>query len=175
MKNIEACTDAIVNDLYSLLKIEGLPIIEISKPRHYWFIRTQGGSYFDEFFLDEFVGIGHEDVPCVEESERTDELLEQVKINHPQATRVLNQVYKFCKEMRKGDIVIIPSASSAQFAFGYIEDDDYYTVNVSDEDIGENKCPYTRRRKTHWIRGISKGRVDSKLYTFLEISKLFQW
>lgn len=51
MKNIEACTDTIVNDLYSLLKIEGLPIVEISKPRHYWFIRTQGGSYFDEFFL----------------------------------------------------------------------------------------------------------------------------
>lgn len=166
MKNIEACTDTIVNDLYSLLKIEGLPIVEISKPRHYWFIRTQGGSYFDEFFLDEFVGIGHEDVPCVEESERTDELLEQVKVNHPQATRVLNQVYKFCKEMRKGDIVIIPSASSAQFAFGYIEDDDYYKVKVSDEDIDEGKCPYTRRRKTHWIRGISKGRVDSKLYTF---------
>lgn len=158
--------DTILTDLYALLRNEGLPIFEITNPRHYWFIRTQGGSYFDEFFLDEFVGIGHEDVPCVEEHERTDELLEKIKLKHPQATRVLNQVYKFCKEMHKGDIVIIPSASSAQFAFGYIEDDDYYKVNVSDEDIDEGKCPYTRRRKTHWIRGISKGRVDSKLYTF---------
>lgn len=166
MNDITAYTNTIINDLYALLKSEGLPIVEITEPHHYWFIRTQGGSYFDEFFLDEFVGIGHEDVPCVEESERTDELLKQVKINHPQATRILNQVYKFYREMHKGDIVIIPSASSAQFAFGCIEDDDYYTVKVSDEDIDEGKCPYTRRRKTHWIRGISKGRVDSKLYTF---------
>lgn len=158
--------DAVITDLYALLRNEGLPIFEINKTRHYWFIRTQGGSYFDEFFLDEFVGIGHEDVPCVKEDERTEELLERVKIKHPQATRVLNQVYKFCKEMHKGDIVIIPSTSSAQFAFGYIEDDDYYEVKVSDEDIDEGKCPYTRRRKTHWITGIPKGRVDSKLYTF---------
>lgn len=156
----------LLDDLHQLLSHEGLPISTVSDSRHYWFIRTQGGSYFDEFFLDEFVGIGHEDVPCIEESERSEQLLEKIKINHPQATRVLNQVYKFCKEMHKGDIVIIPSASSAQFAFGYIKDDDFYEEKISTEDIDEGKCPYIRRRKTHWIRGISKGRVDSKLYTF---------
>lgn len=158
--------DKLLNDLHQLLADEGLPISQVSNNRHYWFIRTQGGSYFDEFFLDEFVGIGHEDVPCIKEDDRTDQLLEEVKVRHPQATRVLNQVYKFRKEMHRGDIVIIPSASSAQFAFGYIEDDDFYETKISEEDIDEGKCPYTRRRKTHWIRGISKGRVDSKLYTF---------
>lgn len=153
-------------ELYATLADLGLPVQEVDDTRHYWFIRTQGGSYFDEFFLDNFVAIGHEDVPCVPEDRRTDQLVDTLKEAHPQTTRVLNQVYRFCKEIRKGDIVIIPSAASAHFAFGYITDDEAYKEEISEEDIAEGKCPYTRRRKTHWIQGISKDRVDSKLYTF---------
>lgn len=154
-------------ELYTLLEDMGLPVKDVQENRHYWFVRTQGGSYFEEFFGDEFVGIGHEDVPCLPKEERTDALLEQIKKNHPQATRVMNQVYKFCKEIHRGDIVIIPSASSAQFAFGIIEDDEIYTVPpLTEDEIAEGRCPYTRRRKTHWIQGIPKARVDSKLYMF---------
>lgn len=153
-------------ELYAALADLGLPVQEVDDTRHYWFIRTQGGSYFDEFFLDNFVAIGHEDVPCVPEDKRTDQLVDNLKETHPQTTRVLNQVYRFCKEIHKGDIVIIPSAASAHFAFGYITDDEAYQEEISEEDIAEGKCPYTRRRKTHWIQGISKDRVDSKLYTF---------
>lgn len=153
-------------ELYAALADLGLPVQEVDDTRHYWFIRTQGGSYFDEFFLDNFVAIGHEDVPCVPEDKRTDQLVDNLKEAHPQTTRVLNQVYRFCKEIHKGDIVIIPSAASAHFAFGYITDDEAYQEEINEEDIAEGKCPYTRRRKTHWIQGISKDRVDSKLYTF---------
>lgn len=153
-------------ELYDTLADLGLPVQEVDDTRHYWFIRTQGGSYFDEFFLDNFVAIGHEDVPCVPEDKRTDQLIDRLKEAHPQTTRVLNQVYRFCKEIHKGDIVIIPSAASAHFAFGYITDDEAYQEELNEEDLAEGKCPYTRRRKTHWIQGISKDRVDSKLYTF---------
>lgn len=87
-------------DLIKILEYIGLPVHTIDKNRHYWFIRTQSGSYFDEFFLDGFVGIGHEDVPCVAESDRTDQLIDKIKDNHAQATRILNQVYKFCMEIK---------------------------------------------------------------------------
>lgn len=153
-------------DLFKILDTMGLPVYDIEINRHYWFIRTQAGSYFDEFFLDGFVGIGHEDVPCIAENDRTQQLIEKVKQNHPQATRVLNQVYKFCNEIKKNDIVIIPSASSAKFAFGLIEDNEMYTAQISPVDIEDGKCPFTRRRKTKWITGIDKNRVDSKLYQF---------
>lgn len=154
-------------ECYRLLENIGLPVEHIDTNRRYWFIRTQGGEYFDEFFLDGFVGIGDEDVPCVDEKDRTKELVEKVKESHPQATRALNQIHKFCKEIHKGDIVVIPSASSAQFAFGIIEEDEIYEEEApSEEDILDGRCPYTRRRKTHWIQGIPKSRVDSKLYTF---------
>lgn len=153
-------------NLMAILEDIGLPIYTVDINRHYWFIRTQSGSYFDEFFLDGFVGIGHEDVPCVAEENRTDQLVESIKINHTQATRILNQVYKFCMEIQKGDIVVIPSKASAKFAFGYVTDDTMYTENISSEDVDEGKCTFTRRRKVEWITGIEKSRVDSKLYTF---------
>ena len=156
-----------LEECYELLEEIGVHVEHVDTDRRYWFIRTQGGEYFQEFFLDGFVGIGDEDVPCVAEQDRTPDLIEKIKKEHPQATRTLNQVYKFCKEIHKGDIVIIPAASSAQFAFGIIEDDDLYVVEpLSDDDSTEKKCPYTRRRKTHWLQGIPKSRVDSKLYTF---------
>lgn len=157
---------SVCNDLFKILDTMGLPVCDIESTRHYWFIRTQAGSYFEEFFLDGFVGIGHEDVPCVAEQDRTEQLIEQVKQTHPQATRVLNQIYKFCNEIKRNDIVIIPSASSAKFAFGLIEDDQMYTEQISSSDIEEGKCPFSRRRKTKWITGIDKNRVDSKLYQF---------
>lgn len=138
-------------ELYAALAELGLPVQEVDDTRHYWFIRTQGGSYFDEFFLDNFVAIGHEDVPCVPEDKRTDQLIDSLKEAHPQTTRVLNQVYRFCKEIHKGDIVVIPSTASAHFAFGYITDNEAYQEEISEEDVAEGKCPYTRRRKTNWI------------------------
>lgn len=138
-------------ELYAALAELGLPVQEVDDTRHYWFIRTQGGSYFDEFFLDNFVAIGHEGVPCVPEDKRTDQLIDSLKEAHPQTTRVLNQVYRFCKEIHKGDIVVIPSTASAHFAFGYITDNEAYQEEISEEAVAEGKCPYTRRRKTNWI------------------------
>lgn len=158
--------ETLLKEIYSIMSQHDIIPHEIKSDRKYWFIRTQGGSYFDEFFLDGFVAIGHEDVPCVAENDRTESLLDSIKEQHPQATRILNQVHRFCTEIKKGDVVIIPSASSASFAFGYIEDDSIFNVKVPEEDISEGKCEFTRRRKTNWVRGIPKSRVDSKLYTF---------
>ena len=39
-------------DYYKLLEDLGIHVEYVSNTRRYWFIRTQGGEYFDEFFLD---------------------------------------------------------------------------------------------------------------------------
>ena len=66
----------------------------------------------------------------------------------------MNQVYRFCVEMKKGDLVIILSARSADFAFGILTSDDFYTETVSNEDIEDGACPYTKRRPIKWITSI---------------------
>lgn len=157
----------LLDQLKEILKSEGVVASEVDPARNYWFVRTQGGSYFDEFYFGRFVAIGWDDVPCLPENERTQQLIDQLKEKgYGQPTRVLNQVYRFCTELKKGDVVIIPSESSAAFAFGYIEDDGIFEIKPSLDDIESGKCVYTRRRKVRWITDVPKNRVDPKLFAF---------
>lgn len=153
--------------LLDFLSKYGIVPVEVPK-RNYWFLRTQGGEYFEEFFLEKYIGIGWDDVPCLAESERTDKNTAVVRKTYDRtATRVLNQVYRFCKEMKTGDIVIIPSSHSNSFAFGLIESDDYYeATKPSLEDLESGSCPYIKRRKIKWISSAKRHIVDSKLYLF---------
>ena len=47
--------DTMETDLIKILEYIGLPVYTIDDNRHYWFIRTQSGSYFDEFFPFRFL------------------------------------------------------------------------------------------------------------------------
>lgn len=156
----------LLDELKDILKDEGLLVSEVDPTRNYWFIRTQGGSYFDEFYFNQFVAIGWDDVPCLPEGERSQQILDQIKESgYVQATRVMNQVYRFCTELKIGDVVVIPSESSVAFAFGYI-DSEVYEVVPTQEEIEAGKCQYKRRRKIKWITGVPRNRVDPKLYAF---------
>lgn len=154
-------------ELMSFLENEGMAPVTVPK-RNYWFLRTQGGDYFEEFFFNGYVAIGWNDVPCIAPIDRTDESIGPIKdIYDRNATRALNNVYKFCKEMKKGDIVVIPSTKSANFAFGELTEDSYYEENVSDpEALDDGVCPYIKRRAIKWMASANKALVDSKLYLF---------
>ena len=151
-------------NLVNLISAMGLPVQEINTRRRYWFIRTQSGKYFSEFNRKNFVAIGHEEVPSLPAMERTPEIVNRVKQTYKQANRILNQVYRFCEEIKKDDIIIIPSTSSTTFLFGRVLEDSIY--KVSPEKLEPGKCEFTRRRKVEWIRNIEKSKIDSKLYTF---------
>ena len=150
-----------------LLNDFGLPRVEIPANRRYWFIRTQAGTMFEEFWSDQFVAIGWDKAPCFKPDEYfTDQALEQVehKFEVKSGTRILNQVRRFCYEMKPGDAVVIPSKSSAVLAFGIVTGDIYYVDPPSEEDVEEGFCPYTRRRKVRWLTDLSRQRIDAKLY-----------
>ena len=87
------------------------------------------------FCLNDYVAIGWDDVPCKSEKERTEVLKEQLKATYGQPTRVLNQVYRFCEEMKAGDIVMIPSSGTSHLAFGRLLDDEIYSHVSSEEEL----------------------------------------
>jgi len=151
--------------LKDLLTLSGLAPIDIQE-RNYWFLRTQGGEYFDEFRLQEYIAIDWDDVPCKVPEDRTEQLMDNLKVKYKQATRVLNQVLRFCTEMKKGDIVIIPSSGSSLLAFGKILEDDIYEYKLTDEEFEDNKCPYRRRRRVKWLTAGAKNMIDPKLFAF---------
>lgn len=154
------------SELETLLNRASVPIAHVDENRKYWFVRTDGGNYFDAFISGSYIGIGWRDVPLTKKEDYTDTLLQQLENQgYKQATRVLNQVNRFYNEMQKGDIVVIPSTSSLYFAFGFIEDGEVYEEEtITDDDIENGECPYIRRRKIRWITGIDRARIDSHLY-----------
>lgn len=153
--------------LIYLLTENHLPPTNVAD-NNYWFFRTQGGEYFQEFYNNGYIAMGWDDIPCLEEKDRTEEIKKHIKndLNYGQPSRVLNQVYKFCHIMKKGDIVIIPSSGSANLAFGRILEDNHYEYQITDKDKENNKCPYTRRRKIKWLKISKRNLVDPKLFAF---------
>ena len=158
-----------IEELKLFLKENGVKTHEVDSKRNYWFVRTDGGNYFDAYVSGNYIGLGWNAIPFTEPDEKgcyPENLIKDLESKgHKQPTRVLNQIKRFYKDMKKGDVVVIPSTSSLNLAFGYISDDEVYTEeNITDDDIENGACPYTRRRHVNWIVNIDKARIDPHLY-----------
>ncbi|MCF0158485.1 MAG: hypothetical protein HUJ83_08245 [Veillonella sp.] len=152
--------------LTEFLKSEGVEPVTVPD-RNYWFLRTHGGEFYEEFFQKNFIAIGWDDVPCISELNRTEEIIGPFKEKYgASTTRVFNQVHRFCREMQKGDIVIIPSHGSCEFAFGIIIDDKHHEAQDTQEALQEQSCPYLKRRHVKWITSVKRYLIDPKLYLF---------
>ncbi len=154
-------------DLLKYLKEEHRLPVEVPR-RNYWFLRTNGGDFFKDFCKNNYVAIGWDDIQPIAEKDRTEEILKGYKLIYGRmTTRIMNQVYRFCYEMKKGDIVIIPAARSNKFAFGVLTEDSWYEETLTNE-VLEDKgaCHFKKRRSVKWIQSAAKHMVDSKLYLF---------
>jgi restriction system protein len=151
----------------------------IPKDQKYWFIRTNGGDYYDDFVNEGFVGIGWNKIE-----------LQHLKVNTPLSSIVkeyytdetrynhaANQIKTF-SEIEKGDIVLIPSTKSTYIHFGIIDDDEAYEEDIPKEleDIDhhpellfdyEGICPYRKRRKVNWIKVRKRGNLDPHLFKLI--------
>ncbi|MNW42234.1 hypothetical protein D3C74_193980 [compost metagenome] len=159
-------------ELESFVKqVEGIPITIIDEGRKYWLVRTQSGDYYEEFFHDNFIGIGWEDLNYEElvETKQDDSLLELIKIKYPeekQPGRILSQLKRFSTEIKRNDVVLIPSASSNYLSFGIVESD-VYNETLDLDDMLDGVCPFQKRRKVKWIKTVKKNEIDPYLYKLL--------
>ncbi|WP_366160536.1 hypothetical protein ABXS71_16745 [Bacillus infantis] len=154
-------------------RIVNVPIIDPG--RKYWLVRTNAGDFYDEFFMENYIGIGWNKIK-----------LTDLKINRPLAdivsekydeerhNYVANQIIKFTKQINKGDIVLIPSRNSFYISFGeVIESDAYEDESIPDnlEDPEEvmdvdfdGRCPYKKRKKVKWLKTVRRDSMDPYLY-----------
>lgn len=159
-------------DMEQLVReIKGIPVTIIDESRKYWLIRTQSGDYYNEYFHDNFVAIGWDDLNLsdLDKFEDDSEMLEFIKIKYPdekQPGRILSQIKRFTTEIRINDIVLIPSESSNFISFGVIESE-VYTEELDFEEILDGSCPFTKRRKVNWIKTVKKNDLDPYLYRLL--------
>lgn len=154
--------DVILNALHSV----GFVPRTIDVNKNYWFVRTESGRYYDEFILGEFIAIGWDQITPFDLNTPEEDILQKIQTAYPDANvpkLIYNQINRFCNEMKPGDVVIIPSSSSNYLAFGEIISD-VQIVEISEDDIIDGACPYTKRRAVRWHKSISKYRIDPYLY-----------
>lgn len=161
-------------------------IKELSNDKNYWFFRTNAGLYYADYALNNYIGLGWDEIDDLslfnvktdqEEKnlkEKVKSLVSQYYPDENRAGLTAGQIIKFINEMKIGDIVIIPDAGSHSISIGVIESDVYLhkqdTDNPSsldeteDENLGYEQCPYVKRRKIKWVTSASKHQIDPYLF-----------
>lgn len=145
-------------------------LVRIEENRSYWLIRTDAGEYYDEFYHDNFVSIGWDELnQYSKEDLYNDVLMDEVvqkaygeKVKQP--WRVYKQLRRFVHEIAVGDIVIIPSKSHV--SFGEVKSEVEY-FEVSESKLAAGLCPFQKRRKVEWIKTVRREELDPYLYRLL--------
>lgn len=157
--------------------IENLPIVNPS--RQYWLVRTESGDYYEEFRDKNYIAIGWNEIPLSDISsmnaDPTNEgLLIRIKNKlidnddfdtergkKSSQSKAIAQLLKFTYELKRGDIVVIPSSNSDYLSFGEILETPVFV------EYG-GICPFAKRKRVLWIKkDIRRLSLDSNLYRFI--------
>ncbi len=156
-----------------------------SNERNYWFIRTQDGTYYDDFINDSYVGIEWNKISDLNYIINTavEDLKVDVAANYPKVDKpgsVVSKLKKFVCDIKKGDIVLIPSKSSEWISIGefiedkaYIEDyDDSQAFqealdSLDDGDTLTSMEIMKKRRRVKWLKSVKKSEIDPYLYSIV--------
>ena len=105
-------------------------ISAISSQRKYWMVRTMAGAYYADFIRNINIAIGYNEISLQQlnnlpqsNKQAKDALKALYEDAYPEnrsSGHPLSQLLRFAREVRIGDIVIIPSESAMHVAIGVI-------------------------------------------------------
>lgn len=144
-------------------------IESIDSERGYWFVRTDNGLNFETYLENNFIGIGWNDITLEDLTKLSqNEVQSKIAKNYgfdlelvkgkSKATAIYNKLKRF-KDIKKDDVVIIPSGGSNRLAFGIVTDTN---VHIGLEKTGE--CEYFKRKQIRWVAVKHINSLDSKFY-----------
>lgn len=163
---------------YNLFKNWGIDIFPVD--RNYWFVRTQGGAYYNDFINEGFVGIEWDEISNLELIKARDE--ERLKLEvmkyYPKVEKPggpVNQILKFVNDIKKRDIVLIPSEQSKWISIGEVLEDEVFIYQEDfqdildnlDDDNKEKRSILKKRRKIKWIKQVKRSELDPYLYRII--------
>ncbi len=144
--------------------------IDLIEPtRHYWFVRTNGGEFYNEFRKGGYIAIGYNEVTLLDianargQKNASDILGKKVKSIYEEEKRpkyIGNQLIDFAYSIKKNDIVLIPSENSDYLTFGVVLE----TPTYNELNIPNGSCPFTKRKKVKWFKEVSKFKLDPNIF-----------
>lgn len=150
----------------------------IPEKRKYWLIRTQGGSYYDSYKDHSYIAIDYDEISFSKIAEikkgSKDEieflvglknLVGQHYKNDARPGLIAGQLNRFIYEIKKDDVVVIPSYNSGHVTFGYVASTPL--LETSSGDVAKTGCPYLKRKAVNWVQSQSRFSLDPYLYRAL--------
>ena len=127
-------------------------IQKVQETTGYWMVRTMGGDYYEEYDHNGFVAIGYNEI-TLHEINRLDsdwnkaniQLREKVKNLFPNISRpghIASQLLRFCRAIKPGDIILLPSHASYKVSICRVTGSVYDEANVRE---GNGECPFIKR------------------------------
>ena len=149
------------------LEFQGVPTI--SEEKQYWFIRTYSGETFRNYYANNYVGLGVNNVPqsLIKSSDFKGLytfLDKNTSYKNGAATKMVRELISFEHEMKIGDTVIIPSRNSHELAIGTVESDVYLVENKGTFTFRGRPEPYPeKRRRIKWEKIVYRDDLNGDL------------
>lgn len=146
----------------------------IESEKGYWFVRTDRGENFQAFSDFSFIGIGwnyitnrdlndnlNNGVDIKEKIARHEGLDLRASADKRKATSIYNKLIHF-KNLRNGDLIVIPDEGSNILGFGTIADDTIF------EDPNDRRCDHIKRRRIVWNKFVNFSELDPIYYAIIK-------
>lgn len=165
------------------------PILKIPKFNsncNFWMVRTNNGEFFDEFITNQFIAIGWNFILKSQFPLTTTQTINVKSVlenkgtyNSKASTTIINKCYRFCCELKAGDIAVITGKERIAFAIigEYYEEKPYqysmdYELWYNQNSTEIQKCPYCKRRKIDIICILdNRDNINPYLYKALVLNK----
>jgi restriction system protein len=143
----------------------------IQGERQYWLVRTMGGDFYKQYVQGNYIAIGYNEVTkadidsVIKLGDKAREVLKE-KIKIIDTEEEINESYAasrlltFQKDIKIGDVVIIPAKGSYNLQIGYV-DSEVYEDNETIHFSGN--CPFSKRREVNWVKQVSRDSLNPKL------------
>jgi len=161
-------------------------VSEVPYSKQYWFIRTKSGQLYDTFIDNNFVGLEHTEISLetlnfltIANLDQNDFLLalkDQIKsyygrrgasseddITTQKIGLIAGQVNRFYNEVKKGDIVIIPSYNSELVSFGEVTEDTIAIFTDVEKRRLDNVSQFLNKR-VKWLADFNRKSLDPNLF-----------
>lgn len=134
-------------------------IKEQNAERNYWMVRTMGGAFYGDFIRNGYIAIGYneislQDISALDQQSHNaahEELKALIANRRPDIANTghpSGQLLRFVRDIKPGDVVMIPSTGSFHVAIGIVRGDtiEEHVAVVNDH----TRCPFYKRRCVDW-------------------------
>ena len=159
-------------------------ILEIPKDTGHWLLRADGGKYYEDFFLNNFVAISDNEINLhsikkIEKRGFAGLTIEHIKElynsrypewSNQKVAHAAGRTHRFYTKIKIGDLILVPSKRSTHFLLGIITSEVYEIKAeeiTTDKEVNYPISNNLKRRNVSWIKTVDRKEISDRLYWIL--------